>query len=119
GVKEAVEEITARELWQEADEVRNERLGIAPPKEEISPISVRSENPPPPEPMPEYEAPPARESRRSRRLALQEQTEYQPAYEPEEAEDDMHPGMSRATKMVVGLLVLIAAIVGYSVLTKR
>jgi cytoskeletal protein RodZ len=128
GVKEAVEEITARELWQEAEEVRKERLGITEQKADDRVISVRKKDIPPPpkeevedESIEEEARPVSRSFRRKERLLLDRDIakESYPTYEPEEREEDMSPGMSRATKTIVGLLVVITAIVGYSLLSKK
>ncbi len=130
GVKDAVEEITARDLWEEADEVRNERLGISKRKEEEPRMSVRKRDIPPPAPKPiqtafvpvEPEPPlPEKEVRRSRRLEVEENPviNYSSKYEKQDNEEISHGGMSRTTKTIVGLLVLIAAIIGYSIFLKK
>ncbi|MDP4234981.1 MAG: helix-turn-helix domain-containing protein [Bacteroidota bacterium] len=127
GVKDAVEEITARDLWEEADEVRKERLGITIRNEETPPLSMRRRDEPPSfDRSTERESgieelPPPKEIRRARRLEEEQNArkEAAPVYEPDEVEEETHAGMSRATKTIVGLLVVIAAIVGYSVLTKK
>ena len=117
GVKDAVEEITARDLWEEADEVRKERLGIKPSREEEPRISIRKKNIPQPLEEP---TPSPTENRRSRRFDYDQKSaeiEHEPT--PEAEEDSSRPGLSRTTKLVVGLLVVIAAIIGYSVFTKK
>jgi transcriptional regulator with XRE-family HTH domain len=129
GVKDAVEEITARNLWEEADDVRKERLGIVDRVDEEPKITTRRRNVPPPEivtpPSPQAEViPEPQESRRSRRTPVQVPAihdTYVDEYEPEAAkdDDDGRPGMSRSTKTIVGLLIVIAAIVGYSIFTKK
>ena len=44
GVKDAVEEITARDLWEEADQVRAERLGITQRQDEEPSMSIRKKD---------------------------------------------------------------------------
>jgi transcriptional regulator with XRE-family HTH domain len=118
GVKDAVEEITARDLWEEADEVRKERLGIKPRHEEEPRISIRKRNIP--EPVTEEDAPPQTESRRSRRFQFDEKPAEQEYDSVQEVEEETgRPGLSRTTKLVVGLLVIIAAVIGYSIFTKK
>lgn len=137
GVKDAVEEITARDLWEEADQVREERLGITKRQDEEPRMSVRKKDETPvsrisfrrqarniPDEIPGTLEEPqiiSKEIPRSRRLEVQENISaerYSPSYERKE-EKEIHGGMSRATKTIVGLLVVIAAIVGYSIFTKK
>lgn len=131
GVKDAVEEITAKDLWQEADQVRNERLGIRAKQDEEPRISVRKRNisAPPPKPTakvdsqeePEVTPPPPKEIRRSRKLETddREREEFIPIYQKKQSDESPNRGMSTATKLIVGFLVLIAAIVGYSIFSKK
>ncbi len=119
GVKDAVEEITARDLWEEADEVRKERLGIRPRPQEDPRISIRKKNTP--ALIPGEPAPPLSESRRARRLEFEQKNadeEYNPIVE-EEDDQNIRPGLSRTTKLVIGLLLVIGAIVGYSIFSKK
>ncbi|MEI8134932.1 MAG: helix-turn-helix domain-containing protein [bacterium] len=128
GVKDAVEEITSRDLWQEANEVRNERLGKRDPVSDETRIQVRRKTVAPSTPEEpstieeETEATVPRESRRSRRVAITETPNtdtYSDDYIKDNDDSDDHPGLSRATKTIVGLLVVIASIVGYSIFTKK
>jgi cytoskeletal protein RodZ len=112
GVKEAVEEIRSKDLWEEADEVRKERLGIRTKEEELpTGFSVRKrETPVPP-------LPPGRS-----RSYSEPPSSYEPPAEPkyeEYEEENYRHGMSRATKVIIGLLVVTAAIVGYSIISKK
>src|SRR5579872_7515345 len=84
GVKDAVEEITARDLWEEADEVRKERLGIKPRQDEEQKISIRKKDIPPAE---DEFTPPPGESRRARRLEF-EQKQLEEEYVPAEEDDE-------------------------------
>jgi transcriptional regulator with XRE-family HTH domain len=135
GVKDAVEEITSRDLWEEADRVRQERLGLTKRKEEEQTISVRKKENPISSPLsPRREVSPPlppvigeeplsipNESRRARRLGLEEdvlEENYSPVV-PVNEEDDVRGGMSRATKTIVALLIAIAEVVGYYILTKK
>ena len=122
GVKDAVEEITARDLWEEADQVRAERLGITQRQDEEPSMPIRKKDEPPTSRTPtETSSLTPTEIRRVRRLELDQRPpvqEYAPAYEKEK-EVEVRTGMSRATKTIVGLLVIIAAIVGYSIFTKK
>ncbi len=119
GVKDAVEEITARDLWEEAAEVRKERLGIKPTREEEQRISIRKKNIP--EPPFEEPAPPPSEIRLTRRLEFEQRPHIEDEYAAvaEDEDDQTQTGLSRTTKVVVGLLVVIAAIIGYSIFTKK
>lgn len=138
GVKDAVEEITARDLWEEADQVREERLGITKRKGEEPMMFVRKKDEPPtprssfrrqerdliPESPqhPEEPEPILKETVRSRRLVTQEnisEEKYPPTYNKRDEDKEIRGGMSRATKTIVGLLVIIAAIVAYSIFTKK
>ncbi len=137
GVKDAVEEITARDLWEEADQVREERLGITKRKGEERMMAIRKKDEAPvprstfrrqerefiPESPQHSEEPEPllSEPVRSRRLETQEnisEGKYPPPYKRVE-EKEIRGGMSRATKTIVGLLVIIAAIVAYSIFTKK
>ncbi len=134
--KEAVDEIRAKELWEEAEEVRRERLGIrttAADKERE--LSIRRERPasatppapvptPPPQPKPQPESPASSPERRTitQRLDLDKavRSEAEQYNAPEYEEDEYYkPGMSRSTKIIVGLVIVIAGIIGYSVISKR
>jgi cytoskeletal protein RodZ len=139
GVKEAVEELRAKDLWEEAAEVRRERLGIKPPPSDppapaIRPRSIAPSAPQTPPPTP----PPAREpvaeevldydslSRRSvrrqptQRLDLDKEVRKEAeSYEPPIEDYEPPSGVSRSTKVIVGLLVLIAGVFGYSMFTKK
>lgn len=141
-VKDAVEEITSKDLWEEANTVRNERLGLNKPKQEIpSRISIRKKEEPIakltrpiqellPKPLrPIEEAPPM--IRRSYTapppppppapVVRREKVEktYAPIPRVQEDYDDYRAGTSSTTKIIIGLLVVIALIVGYSIFTKK
>jgi transcriptional regulator with XRE-family HTH domain len=124
GVKDAVEEITARDLWQEADQVRKERLGITEQREHQPRIITRKRDQPSDlpvsiPPIAQEESLPIRESRRARKL---EEETLQESFSPHESDggnEEMRSGMSRATKTVVGLLILITAIIVYSLFTTK
>lgn len=120
GVKDTFEEITSRDLWEEADEVRKERLGKRKTEEDLpTGFTVRKQEPKPEEPP----SPVLGERRRSYTAApLVEEPLYSEHYE--DVEEDDYPsapvqGMSRSTKTIIGLLVVIAAIFAYSVITKK
>jgi hypothetical protein len=128
GMKDAVEEITARDLWQEADQVRKERLGITSRKAEEPRMAIRKKEErssdilPPEEPSTGDELPPPKPVRRMRRFEAEKNIpgeELSEVYEPDAVEDEIRPGMSRATKTIIGLLIVIAAVVGYSIITKK
>ena len=132
GVKDAVDEITARDLWQEADQVREERLGIRKNIDDEKIIPVRKKDKPviPPtqilressirEPGVKKEEALPIPGRRTRRMELgsdRPDQEYAPL--GKQLSRDVQEGMSRTTKTIVGLLIVIAAIVGYSVISKK
>ncbi|HEY6172359.1 MAG TPA: RodZ domain-containing protein [Candidatus Kapabacteria bacterium] len=120
GVKDTFEEITSRDLWEEADEVRKERLGKRKTDEDLpTGFTVRKQEPKPEEPP----TPVLGERRRSYTAPpLVEEPLYSEHYVEEE--DDDYPsapvqGMSRSTKAIIGLLIVIASIFAYSVITKK
>jgi cytoskeletal protein RodZ len=114
GVKDAVEEIRSKDLWEEADEVRKERLGIRDKAEELpTGFNVRKrETPVPPAPL-------GRSRSYSEPLSSYQPPPQEPEYEEEYEEENYRQGMSTATKVIIGLLVVIAAVVGYSIISKK
>lgn len=133
GVKEAVQELRGKELWEEAEQVRRERLGMREAAAEQPELRVRPRqtdipSTPPPsrtrEPIArtESEGAPQPERRQpTQRLDLDKEVRREAeSYEPPESEEyEAHTGTSRSTKIIVGLLIVIAAVVGYSVVSKR
>ncbi len=120
GVKDTFEEITSRDLWDEADEVRKERLGKRRTEDDLpTGFTVRKQEPQPVE----QPTPVLGERRRSYTAApLVEEPLYSEQYA--DADDDDYPsapvqGMSRSTKTIIGLLIVIAAVFAYSVITKK
>jgi hypothetical protein len=120
GVKDTFEEITSRDLWEEADEVRKERLGKRKTEEDLpTGFTVRKQEPK----IEELPTPVLGERRRSYTAApLVKEPLYSDEYA--DAEEDDYPsapvqGMSRSTKTIIGLLIVIAAIFAYSVITKK
>lgn len=134
GVKEAVQELRGKELWEEAEQVRRERLGMLAANAEQPELRVRPKRVPlnPPEPPTPPVAPPevmsepapqpkATIKQPTQRLNLDKEVRREAeSYQPPESEEyESHTGTSRSTKIIVGLLIVIAAVVGYSVVTKR
>ncbi|HET9136833.1 MAG TPA: RodZ domain-containing protein, partial [Candidatus Kapabacteria bacterium] len=121
--KDAVDEIRGKDLWEEADEVRRERLGIREvPEVPPAKISVRrlseERQAPTPEPTPSrFERRQPTQRLDLDRVVRKEAEAYQPP-EPEE-DEQFSSGISRTTKVIIGLLVVIAAVVVYSVATKK
>lgn len=120
GVKDTFEEITSRDLWDEADEVRKERLGKRKSDEDLpTGFTIRKQ-----ETIPEERPTPVLgERRRSYTAApLVEESAYSEQYDDGDEDDyESAPvqGMSRSTKAIIGLLIVIAAIFVYSVITKK
>ncbi len=120
-MKDAVEEITSKDLWEEADEVRKERLGLRKPApEEPANLTIRKKEEPvgasPDTPIAQ------REEEKPLRRSYTAPAPIEPTktYTPDEDQfDDYRPGMSNATKVIIGLLVIIASVVGYSIFTKK
>jgi hypothetical protein len=107
---EGVKDLTAKELWDEAEQVRNERLGKKEEQEPPPGFSVRKREPT----IPEQEV----AAMRSRRYSEPEPD----TYENEEGDYKQKPaasGMSTSTKIIIGLLLVGAVIFGYSLLSKR
>ncbi|HYM21109.1 MAG TPA: RodZ domain-containing protein [Candidatus Kapabacteria bacterium] len=136
GVKDAVEGIRAKELWAEAAEVRRERLGIKPspaepPSPQIRPKEIAPQAKPivapptaerPAEDVLDYDVLSRRNERRqpTQRINLDKEVRKEAeSYEPEIKDYEPPSGVSRSTKVVVGLLIVIAAVLGYSMITKK
>ncbi|MBS1904677.1 MAG: helix-turn-helix domain-containing protein [Bacteroidetes bacterium] len=136
GMKEAVQELRGKELWEEAEQVRRERLGIKEAEEtpELRMRPQRSAQAPPSTPPPPAQTSqetlgestvrrtPISERRQpTQRLDLDKEVRREAeSYEPPESEEyELHTGPSRSTKVIVGLLIVIAAVVAYSVISKR
>lgn len=124
---DAVDEIRSKDLWEEADEVRRERLGIRDvPQESPAKINIRrvsEERVSDRRAAAEEPTPPRLERRQpTGRLDLDRVVRKEAeAYQPPEPEEDQQfsSGVSRSTKIVIGLLIVIAAVVIYSVVTKQ
>ncbi len=139
GVMDAVDELRSKDLWAEADEVRRERLGITDRNDKERELTVRrreidvkkNESPkldvlPTIIPPLETSAVPLSKRTESRiptqRIdldrAVREEAQQMPL--PEQDYDERsHSGMSRSTKIIVALLVIIAGIIVFSLVSKR
>lgn len=97
GVKEAIDELTSRELWEEAEQVRRERLGLeTPSKPEPAGFKIKETA-----------------DRRSY-TTLPPATPHSESKEDDEEYADVYPQrMSRASKIVIGLLVVATSIILY------
>lgn len=119
GVKDTFEEITSRDLWDEADEVRKERLGKRRTEDDLpTGFTIRKQEPKAEEPTPVLG-----ERRRSYTTpAPIPEPLYETTY-PDDDEVEEYPvdrqGMSRSTKAIVGLLIVIAGVFAYSLVTKK
>jgi transcriptional regulator with XRE-family HTH domain len=117
GVKDTFEEITSRDLWEEADEVRKERLGKRKTEDDLpTGFTVRK-----PEPAKEDTAPTPVLGERRRSYSAPPVIE-ETVYDDEIVEDDFPPpshGMSNSTKAIIGLLIVIVGVIGYSFISKK
>lgn len=120
GVKDTFEEITSRDLWEEADEVRKERLGKRKTEEDLpTGFTIRKQ-----ESKPEESPTPVLGERRRSYTAAPLVEEPMYSEQNADAQDDDYQsapvqGMSRSTKTIIGLLIVISAIIAYSVITKK
>lgn len=97
-VKDAFDELTSRELWEEAEQVRRERLGL--------------ETTPKPEP-PALNIKPVVPERRSYSSTTTE-TETVTIAEEDDSYDDVYPAkMSNMSKIIVGFLVVATCVILY------
>lgn len=118
GVKDTFEEITSRDLWVEADEVRKERLGKQKTDDPPIGFSIRKR-----ESTTDQTSANQSDTRRSyvAPLSVSEPPvveEYEDEAEPYDYGAEHH-GMSRSTKTIVGLLIVIAGIFAYSIISKK
>ncbi len=139
GVMDAVDELRSKDLWAEADDVRRERLGISNRNDKERELTIRRRDSEaikqksaslaePPKIIAPLETPAVPISIRTesrtptQRIdldrAIREEAQQMPL--PERDFDDAgHSGMSRSTKIIVALLVVIAGIIVFSVVSKR
>lgn len=139
GVMDAVDELRSKDLWAEADDVRRERLGISNRNDKERELTIRRRDnetakpePAKPDELPkiitplEISATPISKRTESRiptqRINLDRQVREEAQQMPLPEQDfdaDGHSGMSRSTKIIVALLIVIAGIIIFSVVSKR